>query len=665
MKRRVGRRTLIGLFALAGLSLCLLAAGAAIASFPGTNPNESVRINTPNDPGYDHCEPDDEQGPPTCANTFGEQYERFGFAPNGSHTSALYHNPLDTHVQRYMAQNTGAGRNPLGQVPGVSADRAWKYSTGLPSVQIAIEDTGIRWSKTSLRKQVYLNKGELPLPRNGASTCAVYDCNGDGAFNVDDYANDPRVSPTSGHDDEPGADSLLDASDLLAVFSDSSDDDGNGYTDDIAGWDFFDDDNDPYDASSYSSADNHGSGRAEDAAEAGNDGSDGIGVCPSCQIVPMRVWDTFVVDSNNFAQAALYAADNNIEVVEGAVGALFNSSFARKTFEYAYRHGVFFAIVSSDLNTADHNIPTLYNEAMQVQGTVADVQGLGMDPPQQFLDFFNNLGVPFQSNSPIGTWFRNSGTTQYGGHAHIVMPAVTGSVATGQASGAAGLVISYARSKGITLEPNEVKQLLTMTAFDVDQPDTAGIGTPDPAHPGWDQHFGYGLADLGLALERIDQSKLNPEALITSPQWFSPLNRSQQEDVEIDARVSAPRAAGYTYKLQWAPGIEPAESDFQDVNTQTRTTPTDGSVGTLDLQAIRAALDNRPGGGATVDPTAPAPGPGDKDPNEPAFTVRVVVTDTAGNHGEDRKVLFDYRDTTLHSGWAKDIHSGGGGGVSA
>ena len=31
------------------------------------------------------------------------------------------------------------------------------------------------------------------------------------------------------------------------------------------------------------------------------------------------------------------------------------------------------AIVSSDLNTADHNVPTLYNEAMMVQGTVADV----------------------------------------------------------------------------------------------------------------------------------------------------------------------------------------------------------------------------------------------------------------------------------------------------
>jgi Subtilase family/FG-GAP-like repeat len=653
--RLPSRRALTFLIALVALAV----ATPALATFPGSNPSESVRVNTPNDPGFDNCEPDDEQGPPTCSNVFGQQYERFGFAPNGSHLSALYHNPTDPHVQRFMAQNTAAGRNPLGQVPGVSADRAWKYSTGVPSVQIAIEDTGIRWDKRSLRKRVYLNKGELPLPQNGASTCGSYDCNGDGAFNVDDYANDPRVSASSGHDDEPGADSILDGSDLLAVFSDGSDADANGYVDDIAGWDFFDDDNDPYDASSYSSASNHGSGRAEDAAEEGNDADSGLGTCPNCQIVPMRVWDTFVVDTNNFAEAALYAADNNIEVVEGAVGGLFNSSFARNAFEYAYRHGVFFTIVSSDLNTADHNIPTVYNEAMQVQGTVADVQGLGQNPPQQFLDFFNTLGVPLTTNAPIGTWFRNSGTTQYGGHAHIVMPGVTGSAATGQASGAAGLVISYARQKGIQLEPNEVKQLLTMTAFDVDAPDTVGLGTPDPAHPGWDQHFGYGLADLGLALERIDQGKYNPEALITSPQWFSPLNASQRDTVDIQARVSAPRAGGYTYKLQWAPGIEPAESDFQDVNTSTKTAPTDGSIGVLDLQQIRAALDASPTGGATVDATAPSKGPGDKDPNEPAFTVRVVVTDTAGNHGEDRKVLFDYRDTTLHPGWAKDIGSGG------
>src|SRR5437764_3391130 len=115
-------------------------------------------------------------------------------------------------------------------------------------------DTGIRWERASLRAKVALNQRELPLPEKAdGSRCAAYDCNGDGAFNVDDYADDPRVSKAAGHDAEPNADKALDASDLIATFSDHRDNDHNGYVDDIAGWDFFDNDNDPFDASSYSS----------------------------------------------------------------------------------------------------------------------------------------------------------------------------------------------------------------------------------------------------------------------------------------------------------------------------------------------------------------------------------------------------------------------------
>jgi hypothetical protein len=645
---------------LAVLVLVLLAVvpTVAYAAFPGTNPNESVRVNTPNDPDFDHCEPDDEQGPPTCSQPFDQQYERFGFAPNATQATAIYHNPLDPHVIRLSAQNTLAGRLPYGQIPGSSTDRAWKYSAGSASVQVAILDTGIRWNNGGLRKQIALNRDELPLPAG----CTQYDCNGDGAFNVDDYANDPAVPNTAGNAE---SDSILDASDLIAVFSNGNDADSNGYVDDIAGWDFFDDDNDPYDASSYSSASNHGSGRASDAAEAGNDGGGGIGHCPGCQIVPMRVWDTFVVDTNNFAQAVLYAADNDIEVVEGAVGGLFNSSFARKAFKYAYEHGTFLAIVSSDLNTADHNIPTLYNEAFHVQGIVADTQGLGQNPPQQFIDFFNNLGVPLGTNAPVGTWFRNSGTTQYGGHAHIVMPAPTGSQATGQASGAIGLLKSYARQQGIELAPNELKQLITDTAFDIQNPDTTGLGVADPAQVGWDQHFGYGLPDLGLAMERISQNKIPPQALITSPEWFTPYNVNHTASVNIGARLSS-RASNYSWQLQWAPGIEPQEADFQTVSSGSSSSATDGVLGSINLATVRSALDTRvvpcptgppATGGSTCDPTAPAKGPGDKDPNEPAFTARVVVTDSVGNRSEDRKMLFAYRDAT--ETYNKDLGTGG------
>src|SRR5439155_8068330 len=133
-------------------------------------------------------------------------------------------------------------------------------------------DTGIAWDRGSLRRRIHLNRGELPVPNharaNPVSDAAAvpacsqfsgsYDANGDGAFNVLDYVCDSRVSVAAGPHGDP---QLLDAEDLIVAFSDSTDADSNGYVDDIAGWDFFDDDNDPYDASSHSSANFHVPGR--------------------------------------------------------------------------------------------------------------------------------------------------------------------------------------------------------------------------------------------------------------------------------------------------------------------------------------------------------------------------------------------------------------------
>ena len=638
-------------------------AAAANPDFPGDDPDESVRLHTPDDPDFDRCEPDNEEGPAECSNVFDQEFARFGFAPAATDESATYKN--GTAPPRAVEQNTRAGRNPTGQLSGVSADRAWQLSIGDPRVTIAILDTGINWDDSETRKKIALNPAELPRPRQGGRACARDDCNRDGAFDVDDYAEDPRVGKQAGQDK---ADELLDASDLIAAFSDGDDDDRNAYVDDIAGWDFFDDDNDPFDQSSYASAENHGTGRAQEAGAQTNNGERGTGVCPRCQIVPMRVWDSFVVDMNNFGQAVGYAADNGIAVVEGAVGGQFNSRFARQVFSYAYRKGVFLAIVSSDINSANHNWPTYYDESLMVSGTVADAHGLGENPPQQFIDFFGEFGLQFPGNIPVGTWFRNSGLTQYGGHAHIVMPATTGSQATGQASGAAGLLISYGRRRGLRLAPNEVKQILTGTAEDVLPENTLGTGVPDPAQRGWDQHFGYGRPDLGAALERVRDRRIPPQALITSPEWFAPLEVGRRKTVAIEGRLSARRAAGFTYRLQWAPGIEPSDQDFQTVEERSSTRPVEGSLGKVDLEAVRQALDDRSitcptnvsaTGGSTCDPTAPAKGPGDRDPNEPSFTVRVLVTDSAGNRAEDRKTLYAFRDDTLGPGWPMRLGSGG------
>ena len=243
-------------------------------------------------------------------------------------------------------------------------------------MSVAILDTGIRWQEQELADKVRLNRGELPLPQHANATdCANYNCNGDDAFNVADYADDPRVSESAGDDTSDtgsNADAILDASDLIATFSQGTDSDSNGYVDDIAGWDFFDDDNDPYDASSCCSADGHGTGRALEALAKTNNGAGDTGLCPKCQLVPLRIWDSFVPPTDNWALAVTYAVDNGANVAEGAIGGLTNTRFARSAVRYADSKGMALMLVSSDINSANHNYPTNYDEAVYVAGAFPD-----------------------------------------------------------------------------------------------------------------------------------------------------------------------------------------------------------------------------------------------------------------------------------------------------
>ena len=656
----------------------------AARMFPGPPTDTDPRANTPNDPDFDKAEPDDPDCPsasgcdgcPSGCSVFDEQHRLFGFAPSQTRSSAIYRDP----------GNPSRVGQP--QISGVSADLAWKLSIGEQTTGIAICDTGVRWEREELRRRIRLNTGELPVPCGPTAgqkgrPLAEYDCDGDGIFTPDDYGapsvTDPmlRVQPNEGPHGDP---TRLDGEDVIVHFSDGVDDDHNGFVDDIAGWDFFDDDNNPFDASSYSSAGNHGSGRASDALAEGNNGLSGIGLCPQCRLVPVRIWDTFVPDPNNFALCMLYAADNGIQVVEAAIGAVTTTEFAQTATQYAYEHGVALMEVSSDLNTADHNSPTNFNNTIFVKGTVADAEGASMDvnrPP------FPQVAL----TSPVGTWFRDSNLTQYGGHAHIDMKGVTGSECTGQAAGAAGLLVSYATHQGTPLTSNEVKQILTITADDVLPGDTVGTGDPDPAQTGWDQHFGYGRVNLRAALERLGvpglgiAAKIPPEATIDRPNWYDVLDPDRDSDgvneslmVPIVGTASADRGAttSLSYTLEFGIGIEPTTfttfasgSSPSRIGFDTSTSPPHrpGAVlGTLNLADVMAAFPpttnfSAPPSGVVVQGQANVPS------NQFAFTVRLRVTagDDSSNAGEDRKVFFVHHDPTNHRGWPIAIDANGDG----
>ncbi len=702
---------------LVALLVIALALGAtARADFPGPAPPageqpESPRVNTPNDPNFDRCEADDEDTPEReCTSYFNEQFGLFGFRPDSAVNALLQpvqYADCDQLDAQGRAANVAAGDPECSQLSGVRADTAWKYSTGRPDVAVAILDTGIRWQETELVDKVRLNAAELPEPERAGPPlrkdldCGTYaagdDANGDGAFSVADFACDPRVAIAGG---DTEADKLLDASDLIARFSDKTDADGNGFVDDIAGWDFFDDDNDPFDASSCCNAEGHGTGRAVEAVSATDNAEKGAGLCPRCQVIPLRVWDSFVVDTNLYALATVYAADNGASVVEGAVGGLLNTSFARRAFRYADAKGVALTLVSSDINSANHNYPTNYEEAMYVSGSLPDSApgerceiagfpgvgnptGVGNIPGcKAFLSVLEGAGVPAVSGQPPTTsFFRNSNLTQYGGKNDFVLVGATGSVNTGQASGAAALLQSYARERFAgqdafpkSLTGNEIRQLLTMSAEDVLPANTGSIGLADRAEKGWDTHFGYGRVNLAGAMRMIQAGRIPPEVQIDTPTWFTPLNvdKVPADGVAVTGRVRTPHFDGaVAWELGYACG---QEGDRFEV-IASGTGEVEGEVARLSKPLLEKLADDcdgsvaddpgRPAGRPTdVWPRDPYPDP---DPERHAFQIKLTAKEVAdpANVGMYRKTLFAHRDDGTLAGWPRPLGEEMTGGESS
>src|SRR5207237_5778137 len=207
------------------------------------------------------------------------------------------------------------------------------------------------------------------------STLQDYDVNRDGVFNVVDYAGDPRVT-------DRNANGLLDPEDLILTFSDHKDDDHNGYVDDVAGWDFYQADNDPADDVTYG----HGTGEARDSSA---EIEKQLTQCPNCMVEPLRVGDSFIADINHWAQAVVYAVDNGASVVQEALGTINHTGFGQAAADYAYSHGVLVVASEADEEAGHHNFPAALNHTMVVNSVThyAQQDGVALQSPKTWLAF--------------------------------------------------------------------------------------------------------------------------------------------------------------------------------------------------------------------------------------------------------------------------------------
>ncbi len=508
---------------------------------------------------------------------------------------------------------------------GVGLDLAVRTSAGRWDVLVAVGDSGLDWANRDLLYKIHLNTGELPPPQDAkGQESGSYDLDGNGLVNVADYAADPRVDPNA-HPD--GYVDVVDAGDLIVTFSDGGDDDGNGYPDDIAGWDFFEDDNDAFHTLDGDLG-HHGTGVLQDAGAEGDGGGGSIGLCPNCALLPVRTGDSIITDGTRSAEAILYAADQGAVVISQALGAMSVPDVARAAVAYAYDHDMLVVGAAGDENQYHHNFPAAIDDALFVKS------------------------VKYEGASPTGAYsfFNTINCNNYG--PRLVLSASSDACATGATAKITGMVgLLQSVGQDLALDPplraGEVTQLLTSTADDIwlSEADRAEASAY-PSAEGWDGFHGYGRADVANAVDALVAGRIPPVVRITSPRWFEARDIDRDPLLAVDAEVTAARSSAVTWTLEVGHGGDPRE--WEEVASGEG--EVDGAVASVDLSGWSLSEPAEPSAEEDVVTRL-------ERAHQAGLTLRLRATDAGGVVGEARKYIELTRDPDLLPGFPMRLES--------
>ena len=172
------------------------------------------------------------------------------------------------------------GLNNTGQTGGIpdadiDAPEAWEIETSASNIIVAVLDTGINYTHPDLAANMWINPGEVSQP---------------GVVGPNDFNN--------------------------------VDDDGNGYVDDIYGYDFVDDDGDPNDENF------HGTHVAGIIGAVGDNGIGVAGVCWRVKLMAVRILDA---DGRGTIEGAIDGIDYAVAMDVNVI----NASWGTYTYSFA------------------------------------------------------------------------------------------------------------------------------------------------------------------------------------------------------------------------------------------------------------------------------------------------------------------------------------------
>ncbi len=191
------------------------------------------------------------------------------------------------------------------------------------------------------------------------------------------------------------------------------DDDGNGYIDDVRGWDFVNNDNTPLDLNGHGT---HVAGTI--AAE--NNGTGSIGVAYNARIMPVRVLDADGSGTwGGVAAGIRYAANNGARVINLSLGGGYSNEVA-SAVQYAAERGAIVVMASGNEFSANPGFPanlaTQWGIAVGAVNINSQLANFSNDAGLLAVNYVVAPGVDVYSTLPNNRYENYSGTSMAAPH---------------------------------------------------------------------------------------------------------------------------------------------------------------------------------------------------------------------------------------------------------